>query len=164
MEFTIRQMRAGDWESVRRIYVEGLATDQASFETEAPAWEQWDRSHLKGCRLVACSEDQVLAWAALSPVSQRRCYAGVAEFSLYVGKSFRGNGIGKILLEALVEASEAQGIWTICASTFPENTVSLSVQSACGFRVVGRRQHIAQHKGVWRDTVLTERRSKKVGF
>jgi phosphinothricin acetyltransferase len=157
-------MTAQDWESVRRIYLEGLATDQASFETEAPAWEQWDRSHLEGCRLVACSGDRVLAWAALSPVSQRTCYAGVAEFSLYVGESSRGMGIGKSLLEALVVASEAQGIWTICASTFPENTVSLAVQSACGFRVVGRREHIAQHKGIWRDTILTERRSKKVGL
>ena len=162
MEFTIRKMQPGDWESVRRIYLEGLATDQASFETEAPSREQWDRSHLRACRLVACREDQVLAWAVLSPVSRRRCYAGVAEFSLYVGESFRGMGIGKSLLKALVEASEARGIWTICASTFPENTASLRMQSACGFRVVGRRERIAQHKGLWRDTIFTERRSNKV--
>ena len=161
MEFTIRQMRAGDWERVRQIYLEGLATDQASFETEAPTWEHWGQSYHRGCRLVACHEDQVVAWAALSPVSQRRCYAGVAELSLYVAESFRGMGIGKSLLESLVEASEALGIWTICASTFPENTASLSIQLACGFRVVGRRERIAQRKGVWRDTILTERRSKK---
>ena len=162
MEFTIRQMRTGDWERVRQIYLEGLATDQASFETEAPTWEHWCQSHHHGCRLVACHEDQVVGWAALSPVSQRRCYAGVAEFSLYVAESFRDMEIGKSLLESLVEVSEALGIWTICASTFPENAASLSIQLACGFRVVGRRERIAQRKGVWRDTILTERRSKKI--
>ena len=156
-------MRADDWKRVQQVYLEGLSTDNASFETEVPTWEQWDRAHLKGCRLVACHEDQVLAWAALSVVSERKCYAGVAEFSLYVGESFRGMGIGKSLLEVLVEVSEAQGIWTLCASTFPENIASLGMQTACGFRVVGRRERIAKHKGIWRDTIITERRSKKAG-
>jgi phosphinothricin acetyltransferase len=155
-------MQPGDWERVRQIYLEGLATDRASFETEAPAWEQWDETHLKECRLVACRGDLVLAWAALLPVSQRRCYAGVAEFSLYVGESFRCKGIGRSLLEALIDESEAQGIWTICASTFSDNTASLNVQLACGFRVVGRRERIARHKGNWRDTIITERRSDKI--
>ncbi len=163
MEFIIRDMLPDDWEQVRQIYLEGLATGLSSFETEAPDWEHWDRSHHIKCRLVACRRKQVVAWAALSPASQRKCYAGVAEFSLYVAQFCRGMGVGKRLLEALVDASDDFGIWTIFASTFPENTASLRVQLACGFRIVGRRDRIAQHLGVWRDTVITERRSKRVG-
>jgi phosphinothricin acetyltransferase len=153
-----------DWEHVRRIYLEGLATGQASFEVDAPAWIGWDRSHHQHSRLVACREDQVVGWAALSPVSQRKCYAGVAEFSLYVAESCRGMGLGKKLLLALIDASEHNGVWTLFASTFPENTPSIRTQLACGFRVVGRRERIARLHGVWRDTLITERRSTVVGL
>lgn len=164
MEFYLREMQPGDWEHVRRIYLEGLATGNASFEVDAPAREDWDRSHHTHSRLIACHEDRIVAWAALSPVSQRKCYEGVAEFSLYVTDSYRGKGLGKRLLLALIEASEQNGIWSLYASTFPENTASIRTQLACGFRIVGRRERIAPHRGVWRDTVITERRSSVVGL
>lgn len=120
-------------------------------------------AHLAACRLVARSGDVVLGWGALSPVSSRPCYAGVAEVSIYVRESLRGHGVGRALLEHLIAASEAEGIWTLQGATFPENTASLRLQASCGFRVVGRRERIAQMDGIWRDTVLTERRSRKVG-
>jgi phosphinothricin acetyltransferase len=163
MQFTIDEMRPADWEQVRQIYLEGLATGLASFEVEAPSWEQWDEAHLKHSRLVARADKRVLAWAALSPVSRRKCYAGVAEVSLYVAADCRGHGVGKALLQALIESSERHGIWSLCGGTFPENTASLKMQLACGFRIVGRRERVARHHGVWRDTVLTERRSQVVG-
>jgi phosphinothricin acetyltransferase len=159
----IDEMCPADWEHVRRIYVEGLATGQASFEVEAPSWEKWNEGHHPHSRLVTRRGDQVLAWAALAPVSQRVCYAGVAEVSLYVAAGCRGQGIGKRLLAALIESSERHGIWTLCGATFPENAASVALQLACGFRIVGRRERIAQQRGVWRDTVLTERRSRTVG-
>lgn len=163
MEYAIRPMRPEHWDRVREIYLEGLATGQASFETKAPARETWDRSHHSHSRLVAAQEDRIVGWAALSPVSGRSCYTGVAEVSIYVSPSHRGRGVGKMLLQALVEVSEKNGIWMLCASTFPENAASLRVQQACGFKVVGRRERIGRHCGVWRDTVLTERRSAIVG-
>jgi phosphinothricin acetyltransferase len=162
VDYTIEEMRADDWEQIRQIYLEGLATGQATFEVEAPSWEAWDRSHLRHSRLVVRQVGQVLAWAALAPVSQRRCYAGVAEASLYVAAAHRGRGIGKRLLQELIVSSERQGLWTLSGSTFAENTASIQLQLACGFRIVGRRERIAQHHGVWRDTILTERRSKVV--
>lgn len=164
MEYDIVEMRPQHWERVRQIYLEGLETGQASFETEAPNWDRWNESHHPHCRLVVCDKGLVVAWAALSPVSKRVCYAGVAEISLYVAASHRGRGIGRKLLRALVEASEDNGIWSLNGSTFPENTDSIQVQLACGFRIVGRRERIARHYGVWRDTVITERRSTKVGL
>jgi L-amino acid N-acyltransferase YncA len=163
VDVTIETMGDNDWERVRAIYLEGLATGQASFETEAPSWEQWDQAHSRHSRLVARESGRVVAWAALSPVSGRRCYAGVAEVSIYVSTAYLGQGIGKRLLSELVASSERHGIWTLYSSTFPENKASLRVQSACGFRIVGRRERIAQHHGVWRDTVITERRSRVVG-
>ena len=163
MELIIDELQSDDWKHVRQIYLEGLATGLASFEVDAPAWEHWDRSHHRHSRLVARHEDGVIAWAALAPVSLRECYAGVAEVSLYVASSYRNKGIGKRLLQALIDASESNGIWSLCGSTFPENTSSIRTQLACGFRVVGRRERIAQHHGIWRDTVITERRSKVVG-
>jgi phosphinothricin acetyltransferase len=153
-----------DWPQVRAIYEEGIATHQATFETEVPSWEQWDSAHLENGRFVARDADRVLGWGALSPVSRRLCYAGVAEVSVYVRESARGRGVGRALLEQVIAASEAQGIWTLQGSTFPENAASLRLQERCGFRVVGRRERIAQMNGVWRDTVLTERRSGKVGL
>lgn len=159
----IDAMRDDDWEVVCRIYREGIATGDATFETEAPAWEKWDAGHLKAGRIVARDGDALLGWAALSPVSGRCVYAGVAEVSLYVGADHRGRGVGRRLLEALVEASEQAGIWTLQAGIFPENTASLALHQACGFRKVGRRERIGQRDGVWRDVVLMERRSPVVG-
>ncbi len=163
MKFIIKEMEPDHWEQVREIYLEGLETGQASFERDAPRWAQWDQSHHKHSRLVVSYEGRVIAWAALAPVSHRECYAGVAEVSLYVARLHRGKGVGKRLLQALIEVSEGNGIWSLCGSTFPENTASLSMQRDCGFRVVGRRERIAQRCGVWHDTLITERRSKVVG-
>lgn len=163
MEIQIDSLRESDWERVRAIYLEGLATGQASFETEAPSWADWDAAHLAHSRMAARAGGRVVAWAALSPMSRRRCYAGVAEVSIYVGAAARGHGIGRRLLGELVASSERHGIWTLFGSTFPENAASLRAQAACGFRVLGRRERIARHHGVWRDTVITERRSRVVG-
>jgi len=148
---------------VRAIYLEGIATGQATFETAAPSWEQWDDGHLPHSRLVARQQQAVLGWGALSPVSRRSAYAGVAEVSIYVRAAQRRRGIGKRLLLALIDSSERNGIWTLQGATFAENIASLQLQEACGFRIVGRRERIGQHHGAWRDTVLTERRSLTVG-
>jgi L-amino acid N-acyltransferase YncA len=156
-------MTPADWDEVSVVYAEGIATHNATFESELPSWERWDASHLAGCRFVAREAGVLVGWASLSPVSHRQCYCGVAEVSLYVTKAARGRGVGRALLEHLVEASEAAGIWTLQGSTFPENIASLRLQAACGFRAVGRRERIAQMDGRWRDTILTERRSSKVG-
>jgi L-amino acid N-acyltransferase YncA len=155
-------MTPEDWEAVRRIYREGIATGNATFETEAPEWERWDASHLRHTRLVARDAGAVVGWAALSPVSARRVYRGVAEVSVYVAQGARGRGAGRMLLEALVAESERQGIWTLQAGIFPENTASLELHRKCGFRVVGRRERIGALGGVWRDVLLLERRSRKV--
>jgi L-amino acid N-acyltransferase YncA len=163
MDIIIDEMRTGDWELVRGIYLEGLATGQASFETAAPSWESWDSAHFKHSRLIAREKGEVIAWAALSPTSRRSCYAGVAEVSLYVSADNQGRGIGKLLLKKLIESSESLGIWSLYGSTFPENQRSLRVQFSNGFREVGRRERIARHNGVWRDTIITERRSQVVG-
>lgn len=163
MSFTITPLLPADWPQVRAIYLDGIATGQATFQTEAPPWDEWDAGHLPAGRLAARDGDAVLGWAALGPVSRRACYAGVAEVSVYVAAAHRGRGVGTALLQAVVTAAEAAGIWTLQASTFPENGASLRLQTRCGFRVVGRRERIARLHGVWRDTVLTERRSPGVG-
>jgi L-amino acid N-acyltransferase YncA len=163
MEFLIDPLLSADWAKVRAIYLEGIATAQATFETEAPSWDEWNASHLPVCRLAARQADRLIGWAALSPVSRRRCYAGVAEVSVYVAAAQRGQGVGKELLQALVAASERYGIWTLQGATFAENAASLRLQASCGFRVVGRRERIGQLHGVWRTTILTERRSAVVG-
>ena len=160
----IDEMGPGDWEQVRAIYLEGIATGQATFETEAPNWEQWDAAHLARPRLVARDGKAVLGWAALSPVSRRRAYAGVAEVSVYVGAKHRGAGVGRALLEALVSESEWNGIWSLQAVTFPENANSVALHLDCGFREVGRRERIGKLNGAWRDTVLLERRSRQIGI
>jgi L-amino acid N-acyltransferase YncA len=164
MDFIIDSMRPDDWESAREIYVEGIATGQATFETEAPDWERWDAAHLTQCRLVARNGAHVLGWAALSSVSKREVYAGVAEVSIYVAVSTRGSGVGGALMKALIEASELHGVWTLQASVFPENQASVALHFKHGFREVGRRERIARHHGVWRDTVVLERRSRVVGL
>jgi L-amino acid N-acyltransferase YncA len=163
MDFTIDAFISADWPAVHAIYQEGIETGQATFETQAPEWQAWDTSHLAQGRLVARRGESVLGWAALSPVSRRECYRGVAEVSVYVQASERGSGIGRALLEALIAESERLGIWTLYGSTFPENAASLRLQARCSFRIIGRRDRIAQLRGIWRDTVLTERRSKIVG-
>jgi L-amino acid N-acyltransferase YncA len=164
VDSVIDEMRPEDWVQVRSIYLEGLATGEASFETEAASWQHWDATHHQHSRLVAKEGNRVISWAALAPVSSRQCYAGVAEVSLYVTGSYRRQGVGTRLLQALIDSSERNGIWSLVGSTFPENSASLAMQLACGFRIVGRRERIAQHHGVWRDTILTERRSRKVGI
>ncbi len=156
-------LAARHWDRVRDIYVEGLATGEASFETEAPDWAEWDRAHLPWPRLAAVRGTEIVGWVALSPVSLRKCYAGVAEVSIYVAAEARGQGVGKLLLREAIGASEAAGIWTLQAVIYPTNVQSIRIHEQCGFRVVGRRERIAQREGVWRDTVLLERRSAVVG-
>jgi L-amino acid N-acyltransferase YncA len=163
MNYVVADMTAEDWERVRSIYLEGIATGYATFETGAPTWEKWDAGHLPQMRLVARDGDAILGWAALSPVSDRCVYGGVAEVSVYVGARGRGQGVGRALLEALIEASEQNGIWTLQAGVFPENAASVKLHLGCGFREVGRRERIGKLHGVWRDTLLLERRSKSVG-
>jgi len=156
-------MRAEDWGAVEAIYREGIATGNATFETETPSWEQWDARHLQIARLVVRDEEGVCGWGALSPVSMRRVYAGVAEVSVYVAERARGRGFGKVLLEGLIRESERHGIWTLQAGIFLENAASVRLHAACGFRAVGRRERVGMLRGVWRDTVLMERRSAVVG-
>lgn len=163
MTFEIENMRPEHWERVRAIYLEGIETGHATFETEAPEWPRWDASHLPVARLVALAGEGVKGWAALSPVSSRKAYAGAAEVSIYVGTQFRGEGVGRALLEALIRASEANGVWTLQAGIFPENAASVALHLACGFREVGRRERIAKLNGRWRDTTLLELRSKAIG-
>jgi phosphinothricin acetyltransferase len=159
MEVIVDALTPSDWERVRAIYQEGIATGQATFEVEAPSWEEWDAGHHPFGRLAARRDGLLVGWAALSPVSRRRCYAGVAEVSVYVGAEHRGRGVGRALLAAVIAESERHGIWTLQGAAFPENEASLALQRSCGFRVVGRRERIARLHGVWRDTLLTERRS-----
>jgi len=163
MTLEIVEMHPADWDRVRAIYEGGIASGQSTFEVEAPNWEKWDASHLAFGRLVARVDGRVVGWAALSPVSSRCCYAGVAEVSVYVDGECRGEGIGRQLLLAEIAESERRGIWTLQGGTFPENEASLRLQRACGFRVIGKRERVGQLHGVWRDTILTERRSPVVG-
>jgi phosphinothricin acetyltransferase len=156
-------MQRGDWEQVRTIYLAGIATRNATFETEAPDWRRWDAAHLSFGRLVARDDSTLLGWGALSPVSNRCCYAGVAEASVYVGVDHRGCGVGKALLLGLIDASEKRGIWTLQAGIFPENLGSLALVKKCGFREVGKRERLGKLDGVWRDVLLLERRSRVVG-
>ena len=159
----VSPLTAADWPAVRAIYEEGIATRQATFETVAPDWAAWDAARLPFGRLVARRGRTVIGWAALSPVSSRAVYRGVAEVSVYVTATARGQGVGRMLLSALVEASEAAGIWTLQAGIFPENEASVALHLACGFRVVGRRERVACHYGIWRDALFLERRSSRVG-
>lgn len=159
----VRPLTPDDWPAVRSIYAEGIATGNATFEQEPPSWPAWDRSHLSACRLVAEQAGQVVGRAALSRVSDRCVYGGVAEVSVYVSAAVRGQGVGRALLQALVEESERQGLWTLQAGVFPENLASLRVHERCGFRVVGRRERLGRLRDRWRDVLLLERRSAAVG-
>lgn len=162
--FQIRPLLPEDWEFVRSIYLGGIATGQATFEVTAPHWGQWNDGHLPAPRLVAVSGETIVGWAALSRISTRRVYEGVAEVSIYIAEETRGQGVGRLLLEALVKESEQNGIWTLQAGIFPENLASIALHKSCGFREVGLRERIGKLKGVWRDTVLLERRSKRSGI
>jgi L-amino acid N-acyltransferase YncA len=158
----LRPLAPADWPAVAEIYWEGMRGGLATFETEVPTWAAWDGAHLRGHRLVADLLGEVVGWAALSAASGRRCYAGVAENSVYVAPEAQGLGVGRALFEALVAGADEGGIWTIQTSIFPENRASLALHERCGFRVVGTRERIAKRDGVWRDTVLLERRSEAV--
>jgi phosphinothricin acetyltransferase len=163
MDLVIEDMKSDDWPSVREIYEEGIASGVATFERAAPSWEEWNTGHLQECRLVARMDGRIVAWAALSPVSDRCVYGGVAEVSIYVAASSGGRGIGKALLDALIKESEKIGVWTLQGGIFPENEASVRLHRSCGFREVGRRERLGQLEGEWKDVLLMERRSRVVG-
>ncbi len=162
-DVNVDAMVAADWANVSAIYLEGIATGNATFETLAPTWDEWDRAHLPFARVVARQGRTIAGWAALSRVSQRSAYAGVAELSVYVASWARGQRVGSALMRAAIEESEKHGIWMLQGSIFAENVPSLKLCEAAGFRQVGRRERIGQSQGKWRDTILVERRSKVVG-
>ena len=158
----IREMLDTDWPMVKSIYLEGIATGNATFQTEAPAFEEWTKSHHSKCRLVAVNEGIVVGWIAISPVSKRIVYKGVGEVSIYVSTQAKNKGIGTVLFSKLIEESEKQGFWTLQSSIFKENIASIKLHKKLGFREVGYREKIAQHNGIWRDVLLLERRSKVI--
>ena len=160
---TIRPLETSDWPRVRDIYEEGIATGHATFETQAPSWEDWDERHIKACRLVAEDGGRVVGWAALWPASDRCVYGGVAEVSVYVSLDAQGEGVGTQLLQGLVSASEENGYWTLQAGIFPENRSSVRSHEKCGFRVLGIRERLGKMADVWRDVLLMERRSSENG-
>jgi phosphinothricin acetyltransferase len=168
MSVSTREMRADDWPRVVEIYRQGLRTGVSTLESEAPAFEAWDAAHDKRCRLVAVSDEgeagEIAGWAALTPVSRRRVYCGVAELSVYVAEEYRGRSVGRTLLNTLVEESEKEGFWTLQSSIQEENAASLALHHRCGFRIVGVRERLGRDpKGNWRNIVLMERRSGKAG-
>jgi L-amino acid N-acyltransferase YncA len=160
----IDEMRKDDWNQVAHIYREGIATGNATFQKDVPSWEEWDANHIEAGRIVVRSEDSIVGWAAMSPVSSRCVYRGVAEVSVYVSTRHAGQGIGSQLLDALIEASEQEGYWTLQSGIFPENRASIKLHEKHGFRIVGHREKIGKMDGIWRDTVLLERRSKFIGI
>lgn len=165
MEYPIREMLDSDWPEVSRIYQEGMDTNLSTFQTECPAWETWNASHLKVCRIVATDGGKAVGWAALTAVSSRCVYAGVAEVSIYIGKELQGRGIGKALLMELIRMSEENGFWTLQSGILQENTASLRLHERCGFRLVGCRERIGRDRfGKWRSTLLMERRSPDARF
>ncbi len=164
MNIEIQQMNTQDWEVVSRIYKMGIDTGNATFETEVPTWQHWDAAHVQACRLIAIIENEVVGWAALSPVSSRCVYDGVAEVSVYVDTAQGGKGIGSKLLESLIQKSEEAGFWTLQSGIFPENVASLKIHKRLGFREIGYREKIGKMNNVWRDNIILERRSKTVGI
>lgn len=163
MEYIIDEMKSTDWEQVKNIYLEGIKTGIATFQTEAPDWENWNRGHLNVCRLVARSEDSILGWVALSPTSSRSCYSGVVEVSIYISEKYKGSGIGTVLLRNIIKQSEEKGIWSLYCAIIRENIASITLHKKCGFREIGIRERIAKmNNGIWHDVVLMERRSKVV--
>ncbi len=165
MNIQIIKMQPQHWQDVARIYEAGISTGNATFQKDIPSWEEWDSSHLQNCRFVAQNtEGVVVGWAALTPVSGRCVYAGVAEVSVYVTPQYSGLGVGKMLMNALIKSSETDGLWTLQAGIFPENIGSVRLHESVGFRQIGRRERIGKMDGLWRDTLLLERRSEKVGI
>ncbi|MEL7648447.1 MAG: N-acetyltransferase family protein [Sedimentibacter sp.] len=164
MDYKVEAMKESDWPQVAEIYTEGIMTKIATFQSAAPSWEEWDKGHSESCRLVARVGDTILGWAALSPVSSRCVYAGVAEVSIYIDKQYRGQKVGTALLEKLIEISEENGYWTLQSGIIKENTSSLNLHRKCGFREIGYRERLGKmDNGKWHDVVLVERRSKVVG-
>lgn len=160
---SIRSMQPDDWPRIRAIFQSGIETGNATFETSPPTFDDWDKSHTRFGRLVATQDDVVVGWAALTPVSNRCVYAGVEEVSVYIDPAFSGKGIGQQLLGALIEESEKNGTWTLQAGIFPENKASVHIHEKQGFRIVGYRERVGKQHGLWRDTLLLERRSNVVG-
>lgn len=161
MDITIREMKKNDWEDVARIYKEGIETKKATFQQDVPEWSEWNREHMKSCRFVASNANgEIVGWAALSPVSTRCVYQGVAEVSVYVSPQIKGRGIGKELLLRMIDASEEAGIWTLQSSVISSNKPSIRLHEKCGFRLIGYREKIARDMdGIWKNIVLLERRS-----
>nr|WP_298995221.1 GNAT family N-acetyltransferase [uncultured Allomuricauda sp.] len=160
----IRSMHASDWNQVARIYSEGIKTGFATFEQRVPPYKSWDEAHVDSCRIVAEDDGRVLGWAALSPVSSRCVYGGVGEVSVYISENSRGKGIGKALLKQLVTESEEAGFWTIQSGIFPENKHSITLHEKVGFRFIGKRERVGKIHGIWKDNLLFEKRSSKVGI
>lgn len=161
----VRSMDKTDWNAVAKIYKEGIATGFATFENTVPDYISWDAAHLKSCRLVAEIDGNIMGWAALSPVSSRCVYGGVGEVSVYVSEKSRGLGVGKSLMQKLIDQSEKEGYWTLQSGIFPENTGSIKLHEKVGFRYLGRRERVGKtNEGTWKDNLLFERRSKKVGI
>ncbi len=160
----VREMIQDDWDTVSKIYAAGIATGFATFEQNIPSYEAWDRAHLKACRLIAQDDQGLLGWAALSAVSSRCVYGGVAEVSIYIGPEHRGRGVGKLLMEALIDSSERIGLWTLQSGIFPENLGSIKLHEKMGFRYIGKRERVGKLHGIWKDNLLFERRSATVGI
>lgn len=160
----VREMSPHDWESVSKIYQEGIDTGIATFEQQIPTYEHWDKAHIQSCRLVAEENGILLGWAALSPVSSRCVYGGVGEVSIYVGNKSRGKGVGKALMKKLIDESEKAGFWTIQSGIFPENKGSIRLHEQMGFRFIGKRERVGKIQGVWKDNLLFEKRSNQVGI
>jgi len=159
----VQPLRAVHWPQIKKIYEQGIATGNATFQTTAPDWEEWDRAHILNSRIVALEAEEVIGWAALTAVSGRCVYAGVAEVSVYVSPIAQGKGVGKLLLHQLIEESERNGFWTLQAGIFPENKASIRIHEHAGFKILGTRTRIGKMNDIWRDTVLLERRSATVG-
>lgn len=164
MTIYFRPMTADDWPIVAEIYKQGIETGNATFQQDIPTWDNWDKGHIKSCRIVALLENEIIGWAALSAVSGRSVYAGVAEVSVYISNKHRGKKIGTKLLDKLIGESEKNNLWTLQAGIFPENKASLRIHEELAFRNIGYREKIGKMKGIWRNTILLERRSKKVGI
>lgn len=160
----IRPITKDNFSEVVDIYKQGLATNIATFQNDLPQWEDWNKGHLDFCRISIYENNKMLGWTALTPVSSRCVYAGVAEVSVYIAQKERGKGIGKILLNELIKQSEANGIWMLQSGIFSENQSSIKLHEKCGFRMVGYREKIGKKNGIWKDNVLMEHRSKNIGI
>lgn len=160
----IKKITPADWQAIKKIYQEGIDTGNATFETDTKDWEYWDKNHINRLRLLARKDSHIAGWAALSNVSSRCVYAGVAEVSIYVSAKYRGQRIGSALLSALIEMSEKENIWTLQGGIFPENKASVVLFEKCDFRKVGIREKVGKMNGQWRDVLLMERRSNITGI